>query len=160
MPIGITPAKGPWEYITSGVTTLSQGQFQKGDLVTSGVGRLASLHTASNNTFVLGVATHDSLNSLPVGFAVIAIPHAGCTAFVDTLPTEARSNLSFGEAGSIVSFGGRTSTFSKLATSVWSRTVQIRTPNYPTNSVDSRIEVVFIQGSMLMDSLSSASLLV
>ena len=47
----------------------------------------------------------------------------GCTAYVDTLTGEIRSNLSWGEAGSIVSAGGRTSTFSKLATSVWSRTV-------------------------------------
>jgi hypothetical protein len=160
MPIGITPAKGPWEYRRSPVTSLSQGAFQKGDLVTIGVGRLASLHTASNNTFVFGVATHDSNNSLPPGFAIIAIPLPGCTAYVDTLPTEARSNLSYGEAGSIVSFGGRTSTFSKLATSVWSRTVQIEQASYPTNSVDSRIEISFIQGSLLAYSLSSASLLV
>jgi hypothetical protein len=161
VPLGITPARGPWEYIRSPITSLAQGQFQKGDLVTSGVGRLVSLHTASNNTFVLGVATHDSLDSLPAGYAIIAYPAGpNCTAYVDTLPTEARSNLSFGEAGSIVSFGGRTSTFSKLATSVWSRTVQIRTAEQPINSADSRIEVMVIQGSLLMASTSSASLLV
>jgi hypothetical protein len=161
MAMGITPGRGPWEYIRSPITSLSQGQFQKGDLVTSGVGRLASLFTSSNNTFALGVATHDSLDSLPRGFAVIAYPSGpGCTAFVDTLVTEARSNLSFGEAGSIVSANGRTSTFSKLATSVWSRVVQIRTADQPLNSSDSRIEVMFIQSSMLLASTSSASLLV
>lgn len=160
MPIGITPARGNWEYRLSEVTTAAAGQFQKGDLVTLGVGRLASLHTASNNTFVLGVAMADSLNSLPTGKVVIAIPLPGCTAYLDTLPTEARSNLSWGEAGSIVSFGGRTSTFSKLATSVWSRTAQIETGNQPLNSSDSRIEVSFIQGSLTMYSLSSLSLLV
>lgn len=160
MPGGIIPARGPWEYRRSGVTTIAQGQFQRGDLVTIGVGRLASLFTSSNNTFFYGVATHDSLQSLPTGFATIALPLPGCTAYIDTLPTEARSNLSFGEAGSIVSFGGRTSTFSKLATSVWSRTVQIVTDNQPLNSLDSRIEVSFIQGSALAYSLSSASLLV
>jgi hypothetical protein len=157
---GIVPARGPWEYRRSAITALAQGQFQRGDLVTSGIGRLASLFTSSNNTFFLGVATHDSLNSFPAGFATIAIPLPGCTAYVDTLVTEARSNLSFGEAGSIVSANGRTSTFSKLNTSVWSRTVQIVTDNQPLNSADSRIEVSFIQGSALMYSLSSASLLV
>lgn len=160
MAFGITPARGDWEYVRSPITSLSQGQFQKGDLVTTGVGRLASLHTASNNTFVLGVATHDSLNSLPAGFATIAVPKPGCTAYIDTLPTEVRSNLSFGESGSIVSFGGRTSSFSKLNTSVWSRTVTIRTADQAVNSADSRIEVMFNQNPLLMYSTSSASLLV
>jgi hypothetical protein len=159
MPIGITPARGDWEYRRSALTSLAQGQFQKGDLVTLGVGRLASLHTSSNNTIVFGVATHDSLDSLPAGFAVIAIPKPGCTAFVDTLTAEIRSNLSWGEAGSIISAGGRTSTFSKLATSVWSRTVEIVSQD-GSSSADSRIEVAFIQNSMLMYSTSSTSLLV
>jgi hypothetical protein len=108
----------------------------------------------------LGVATHDSLNSLPAGFAIIAVPKPGCTAYVDTLTTEARSNLSFGEAGSIVSANGRTSCFSKLATSVWSRVVEIRTADQPVNSADSRIEVMFIQNSATMYSTSSVSFLV
>jgi len=160
MALGITPARGPWEYRRSGITALAQGAFQKGDLVTIGKGRLVSLHTSSNNTMVYGVATHDAGNSLPAGFAPIAIPHAGCTAYVDTLITEIRSNLSFGEAGSLISANGRTSTFSKLAESVWSRTVMIVTADQALNSADSRIEVQFIQNSMLMDSTSSSSLLV
>lgn len=159
MPIGITPARGDWEYRRSALTSAAAGQFQKGDLVTLGVGRLASLHTSSNNTIVFGVATHDSLDSLPAGFAIIAIPVPGCTAFVDTLTAEIRSNLSWGEAGSIISAGGRTSTFSKLATSVWSRTVAIVSQD-GSSSADSRIEVAFIQNSMLMYSTSSTSLLV
>lgn len=157
---GITPARGNWEYIRSGVTTAAAGAFQKGDLVATGVGRLASLFTSSNMSTFLGVAMHDSGNSLPAGFAVIAIPTPGCTAFVDTLTAEIRSNLSFGEAGSIVSANGRTSTFSKLATSAWSRVVEIRTDNYALNSADSRIEVAFIQGAMTLYSTSSVSLLV
>lgn len=160
MPLGITPARGDWEYIRSPITSLSQGQFQKGDLVACGVGRLASLYTSSNMSTFLGVATHDSLNSLPAGYAIIAVPKQGCTAYIDTLPTEARSNLSFGEAGSIVSFGGRTSTFSKLATSVWSRVVEIRTAEQPLNSADSRIEVAFILNAGTLYSTSSVSLLV
>lgn len=157
---GITPARGPWEYRRSGVTTIAQGMFQKGDLVTIGKARLASLFTSSNNTFYFGVATHDSQQSFPAGFAIIAVPLPGCTAYVDTLVTEARSNLSFGEAGSIVSANGRTSCFSKLAESVWSRVVQIATDNQPLNSTDSRIEVTFIMNPGLAYSTSSASLLV
>ena len=155
---GITPARGPWEYRRSLVTTLSQGQFQKGDLVALGVGRVASLYTSSNMSTFFGVAMNDSLNSLPVGYCTIAIPLPGCTAYVDTLTTEARSNLSWGEAGSIVSANGRTSCFSKLATSVWSRVVEVVQEN--PSSADSRVEVAFIQNAMTMYSTSSVSLLV
>src|SRR2546430_9504493 len=116
MPLGITPARGDWEYRRSAITSLAQGQFQKGDLVTLGIGRLASLYTSSNNTIVFGVAMHDSGNSFPAGFATIAIPVPGCTAYVDTLTGEIRSNLSWGEAGSIVSAGGGPLALSKVAT--------------------------------------------
>ena len=156
MPIGITPARGDWEYRRSALTTLAAGMFQKGDLVSLGFGRVASLYTSSNYTEVLGVATHDSVNSLPAGFAIIAIPRPGCTAYCDTLTGEVISNLSFGEAGSIVSAGGRTSTFSKLATSVWSRMAEIVGP---IASSTSRIEIAFIQNSMIVYSTSSTSLL-
>ncbi len=158
MALGITPARGDWEYVRSPITSLSQGQFQKGDLVAVGFGRVVSLYTSSNYSLILGVATHDSLNSLPSGYATIAVPRAGCTAYVDTLVGEVRSNLSFGEAGSIVSANGRTSCFSKLATSVWSRVVEIRTYEQPLNSADSRIEVAFISGALTLYSTSSASL--
>ena len=158
MPIGITPARGPWEYRRSTVTTLAAGQFQKGDLVAFGFGRVASLFTSSNMSLYLGVAMGDSLNSLPAGKQLIAIPAPGCTAFVDTLVGEVASNLSWGEAGSIVSAGGRTSTFSKLATSVWSRVVEIAWEG-PANSLDSRVEVAFIQNSATMYSTSSGSFL-
>lgn len=159
MPIGIVLGRGDWEQIRSPITSLAQGQFQKGELVATGTGRLASLYTSSNYSSYLGVALHDSLNSLPTGFATIAVPRPGCTAWIDVLPTEARSNLSFGEAGSIVSFGGKTSTFSKLATSVFSRVVEIRSFD-GGDSTMSRIEVAFIQNTATLYSTSSVSLLV
>lgn len=155
---GIVPARGPWEYRRSTATTLAGGQFQRGDLVAFGFGRTVSLFTSSNMTTYLGVALHDSLNSFPTGKVLIAIPKPGCSAFVDTLVGEVASNLSWGEAGSIVSANGRTSTFSKLATSVWSRVVEIAWEGTP-NSADSRVEVVFIQNSATMYSTSSVSLL-
>lgn len=159
MALGITPARGDWEYVRSPITTLAAGMFQKGDLVTVGKARLVSLHTSSNNTGYFGVAMHDSQQSLPVGFAIIAVPKPGCTAYVDTLTTEIRSNLSFGEAGSIISANGRTSCFSKLAESVWSRNVEIRGWD-GSNSADSRIEVAFIGNGAQLYSTSSFSFLV
>ena len=47
MPLGITPARGDWETVRSPITTLAAGMFQKGDLVATGMGRLASLFTSS-----------------------------------------------------------------------------------------------------------------
>ena len=103
MALGITPARGDWEYRRfSAFTTLAAGQWQKGDLVgMSGPGRLPSLLTSSNFSTFLGVAMNDSLNSLPVGTCVLGIPRPGCTAYVDLLTTEAASGMSFGQAGSI-----------------------------------------------------------
>ena len=74
MPFGVTPARGPWEYWRSGITSAAAGAFQKGDVVALGVGRLVSLMTSSNMSTFFGIATHDSGNSLPAGFAVIAVP--------------------------------------------------------------------------------------
>jgi hypothetical protein len=157
MALGIVPARGDWEYRRfSAFTTLAQGQWQKGELVTLGFGRVPSLFTSSNATMYLGVAMNSSLNSLPTGTCLIGIPRPGCTAYVDTLTAEVISNLSIGEAGSIVSANGITSTFSKLATSVWSRNVEIVGP---VDSALSRIEVAFIQNTATFYSTSSLSLL-
>ena len=157
MPLGITPARGDWEYRRSLITTLAAGQFQKGDGVALGFGRTASLYTASNMTLLFGIATHDSLDSLPANYATIAIPTPGCTAYVDVWGASmVASELSFGECGSLVSYGGRTSSFSKLAASVWSRLLMIVGP---VSSADSRIECAFVQNNMLLYSTSSVSLL-
>ena len=59
MPLGITPARGPWEYKRSAVTSLAGGQFQKGDLVALGFGRVASLYTSSNMSAYFGVAMQE-----------------------------------------------------------------------------------------------------
>lgn len=151
---GIICARGNWELRRSAVTTLAQGQFQQGDLVGMDHTRVASLMTSSNFTSYFGVALHSSLNSLPPGFATIAIPTENCTAYVDLLIGEVRSGLSFGQAGSIVSAGGRTSTFSLLAASQASQWVAIC--GEPSSS-DSRIEVMFIQKGAVMYSVSSVT---
>ena len=152
MAFGITPARGPWEYRRSAITTLSQGQFQKGDAVGLDKTRLASLLTSSNYSSLFGIAMHDSLNSMPVGYVTIAIPTPQCTAYMDLLTTEAASGMSFGQSGSIVSAAGHTSTFSLLATSVWSRMVTIVGP---VDSNLSRVEVSFIQNASVVYSTSS-----
>lgn len=154
MAFGIIPARGDWEYRRfSAFTTLSQGQWLRGDAVgLGGVSRLPSVLTSSNFSSLLGIAMHDSLNSLPSGTCMLAIPRPGCTAYIDLLTSEAASGMSFGQAGSIVSANGRTSTFSLLATSVWSRMVEIVGP---VDSTYSRVEVAFIQNAAVIYSTSS-----
>ena len=152
MAFGITPARGNWEYRRSAVTTLSQGQFQKGDLVGLDKTRVASLYTSSNFSSYLGVATNDSLNSLPVGYVTLAIPRPGCTAYIDVPTGEVASGLSFGQTGSIISANGRTSAWSGIQTSVWSKVVEIVGP---LDSNLSRIEVAFIQNTAVIYSTSS-----
>ena len=158
MPLGITLARGDWELRRfSAFTTLAQGQWQKGDLVgMSGPGRLPSLYTSSNFSAYIGVGMNDSLNSLPTGTCTIAIPRPGCTAYIDVLTTEGTSGTSFGQVGSIVSAGGRTSTFSMLGTGVsaFSRVVEIIGP---VDSAASRVEVAFIQNTAIVYSTSSGT---
>lgn len=156
MAMGIIPARGPWQYRRSQLTTSSQGQFQRGDLVCLDHARLASLYT-STQSGLFGVATHDSLNSLPTGYATIAVPLPGATAYVDSLTTDAASSFSFGQAGSIITRYGRTSCLSMQPAggSAFSFICQVVGP---MDSTLSRIEVQFLQQSLEYASVSSSTL--
>ena len=156
MSFGVIPARGPWQYRRSALTTLAQGQFQRGDVVCLDHARLASLYT-STQSGMFGIATHDSLNSLPAGFATIACPLPGATAYIDSLTTDAASNLSFGQAGSIITRYGRTSCFSAQPAggSAFSFLCQIVGP---IDSALSRIEVEFLMQTQQYASVSSSTL--
>lgn len=157
MPEGIIPARGDWEIRTfpkSQLTTLSQGAFGKGDLVTLDHGRHLSVYTSTQSGY-LGVALHASANSA-LGVSV-AIPKPGCTAFIGSLTTDAASNFSLGQSASIITrYGGMSclsmqpaggSAFSFLVTTVG-----------PLDSTRSRIEVGFLQQGAVFYSASSATL--
>lgn len=155
--VGIVPARGPWEYRTfpkSQLTTLSQGQFQKGELIGLDHGRHVSLWTSTQSSY-LGVAMHDSSESR---FGItVAIPAPSCTAYVDSLTTEATSNQSLGQAASIITRYGKTSTLSMLPAggSVFSFQVNIVGP---VDSNTSRVEVGFLGQTAIFYSASSATL--
>lgn len=157
MALGIIPARGDWEYRrVSGITTLSQGAFSGGDLVNLDHGRNLSVWTSTQSSY-LGVAMGSSVNSLPVNNVLVAIPRPGCTAFVDSLTTDAASNFSLGQSGSIITRYGRTSCLSMLPAggSVFSFQVTIVGP---MDSNLSRIEVAFLQQTAIYYSASSATL--
>ena len=63
---GITPARGDWEYRRSAISGLAQAAFNQGDLVGLDHTRLVSVWTSTRSNW-LGVAMHDSADSLPAG---------------------------------------------------------------------------------------------
>ena len=157
MAFGITPARGPWEYRTfpkSDLTTLSQGAFSKADLVCLDHGRHLSVYTSTQSGY-LGVAMHDSTNS-NLGLT-IAIPAPNCTAFFDSLTTEARSNQSLGQSASIITRYGRTSTLSMLPAGGSAFSFLVTVVGTPS-SADSRIEGAFILQGATFYSASSSTL--
>ena len=154
---GIIPARGDWEYRSfpkSQLTTLSQGAFSKGDLVCLDHGRNISVFTSTQSGY-LGVALNASVDS-QFG-VVVAIPKPGCTAYVDSLTTDAASSFSLGQSASIITRYGRTSCLSMQPAggSAFSFHVTLVAPMV---SAESRIEVAFLQQNAVFYSASSATL--
>lgn len=155
---GITPARGPWEYRTfakSLLTLLSQGAFSKGDLITLDHARLLSVFTSTQSGY-LGVAQNASVDS-QFGITV-AIPRDGCTAYVDSLTTDAASSFSLGQAASIITRYGRTSCLSMQPAGGASAFSYHCTVAGPMDSTQSRIEVAFLSQNRIFYSASSATL--
>ena len=155
---GIVPARGDWEYRSfpkSQLTTLSGGAFSQGDLVNLDHGRHVSLYS-SVQTGYLGVANHNSANST---FGIIvAIPAPNCTAYVDSLTTDAASSFSLGQSGSIITRYGRTSCLSMQPAGGASAFSFIVTIVGPMDTATSRIEVAFLQQGATFYSASSMTL--
>lgn len=155
---GIVPARGDWEYRTfpkSQLTTLSQGAFSQGDLVCLDHGRHLSVYTSTQSAY-LGVAMHSSVNST---FGVtVAIPAPNCTAYVDSLTTDAASSFSLGQSGSIITRYGRTSCLSMQPAGGVSAFSFHVTLVGPMDSARSQIEVGFLSQSATFYSASSTTL--
>lgn len=159
MAYGIIPARGDWEYRTfrqSELTTLSQGMFGKGDLVCLDHGRHLSVWTSTQSNW-LGIALHASIDS-SLGVTV-AIPKPGCTAYADSLTTDAASNFSYGQAGSFMTRYGHTSVLTmQPGLPSGSAHSLIATIVGRLDSTQSRIEVAFLSQNAIFYSASSATL--
>lgn len=157
MALGIVPARGNWEIRTfqkSDLTTLSQGAFSKGDLVCLDHARLLSVWTSTQSGY-LGVALHASSDS-NLGISV-AIPAPNCTAYVDSLTTDAASNFSYGQAGSFMTRYGHTSVLTMQPAGGSSDWSFLATIVGKMDSGASRIEVAFIQQGATFYSVSSGT---
>lgn len=153
MPLGFTLGSGPWEIRQ--FNTNSAATFLKGSLVELN-GARDVVEYASTSSSCLGIAMHDSVNSLPAGKVLVAIPKPGCTATCDLAPGLAASVISVGQAQGVGKRGNYMSFVTDLNSSVWSRIVTI--VGAP-DSARSRIEVAFIQFGAEIYSTSSVSLI-
>lgn len=154
---GIVPARGDWEYRTfpkSQLSTLAQAQFAQGDLVCLDHGRHLSVYTSTQSGY-LGVAMHPSINST---FGVtVAIPAPNCTAYVDSLTTDAASSFSLGQSASIMTRYGHTSVLS-MQPAGGSAFSFLVTLVGPIDTTQSRVEVAFLQQGATFYSASSSTL--
>lgn len=158
MAFGLVPARGNWETRTfpkSQLTTLSQGAFGKGDLVCLDHGRHLSVWTSTQSNY-LGIALHASADS-NLGISV-AIPAPGCTAFADSLTTDAASNFSLGQSGSFMTRYGHTSVLTMQPAGGVSAFSYIATVVGTLDSVQSRVEIAFLSQNATFYSASSATL--
>ena len=112
---GLIPGRGPWTYRTYNL--LSTATFKKGCAVRLDTNRDVSEYSGGAPGF-LGIAMHDSANSLPAGKVVVAIPgDYGCTVQAD-LDAVAVSGLSIGQSGAIIKKGNFMSYFSSAGSTV------------------------------------------
>ena len=160
MALGITPSRdqGHWQAQTFALN--SSASFKKGSLVKLDTARNVAEYTSVDSQY-LGVAAHDSADSLPAGKCVVFVPSDGARGIVDVPTGLGSSVLSFGFAYGITRGpspdAAPCSMLTTLATSVWSRTVTI-TGDIDNRSGTSRIEVAFTRIGATFGSVSSTSL--
>lgn len=152
MTIGIQPVRGNWEIRQ--VATLSTATFGQFAPVTYG-GARTLIEATSASTFILGVANHSSVNSLPAGQVSVSIPRdfsAVARTFVGT--GVASSALSSGQGYNIKKSGNT------LMLDVASQASVVLEISDPANfdSATSLIDVVFVTTRIAQPSYSSASI--
>ena len=135
---GFIEARGEWEYRTMTLTATSD--LSQGTAVCIAAARTVSEYSGGQ-AGILGFLKHPSVNSLPAGQVIVAIPKAGCTALADIPSGIAASSLSLGEAYGIYKVGGVTSYLTTAAYSDASRVISIVGPY---NSTTSKVEVQFL----------------
>lgn len=100
--MGLIPASGPWLYRT--LDSNSTATFVRGSLVAFNPRRLLVEYTSVTSSPV-GIAMGSSVDSLPPGKVVVAVPNGGGCTFYAPTGTLALSALSFGQAVGISKSG-------------------------------------------------------
>lgn len=122
MALGFRMGTGEWLYRTYTVTSTST--LSPGTAVALAGARTVSEYSGGQ-AGLLGFITHDSMNSLPSGKIVVAIPGRDATAWVDVPSNLAASALSAGESYGIYKVGNLCSFLTDAAYSAASRCVTL-----------------------------------
>ena len=147
MPLGIVPSGDGWKTKSFSIASASR----VGDLISLNDERQTIPYVSIQSQY-LGVGLHDSVDSLPTGNLLVAIPSIGAEATVD-LPTGlTASQLSYGQVYSIYSRSGRMSYLTTLFGSAFSQFVTVE--GVAQTSRVSRILVSF-RGQGVVGSASS-----
>lgn len=154
MALGFVLGEGPWEIRQ--YDTASAATFLKGSLCALNTARNVVEYTSTMSTY-LGIAMQDSVNSLPAGKVLIAIPRPGCIAVTDVAPGLASSSLSVGEA---MGCGKRANYMSFVTDDTASLHSAVLTivGSHDSTSGNSRIKVAFNQLQATFYSVSSTTI--
>ena len=150
---GLQAGRGRWMLRTLDITAAST--FTLGDALGVAGARTVSLYSGGDDNF-LGIARHNSADSLPAGKVVVEIP-AGpdCTVICNVPTGVAASSLSFGQTLGLYPTAGSTSYITTSYTSDAGRPLIVVGP---LNSANSTIECAFKQNAVVYGSALSATL--
>lgn len=146
----LIPNRGPWTQRL--LDSNSTATFVRGSLVALDPRRNV-IEYSSVKSAALGIALHDSADSLPAGKVLVAIPTAGCTFWAQT-GTLAVSALSLGQACGISKSGNTVDQVDTTITSTVSVIGYIYGSVKDTSSV-SKIEVMWAPTQHVFGSASS-----
>ena len=150
---GLIPGRGRWIQRTLDITSAST--WSKGDALGVAGARTISVYSGGAPNFI-GIATHDSANSIPAGQCVVSIPTGpDCTLIADVPTGLATSSASFGETLGLYRVGGRTSYITTSYTSDAGRPFIVVGP---INSTFSTIELGIKQNAVVYGSAVSTAL--
>lgn len=150
---GLQAGRGRWTLRTLDITAAST--FTLGDGLGVAGARTISLYSGGDDNFI-GIARHNSADSLPAGKVVVEIPaDAGCTVVLNVPTGVAASALSFGQTVGIYPVAGSTSYLTTSYTSDAGRPFIIVAP---INSANSTIECAIKYNAVVYGSSLSATL--
>ena len=136
--MALQPNRGPWTQRL--FDSNSTATFVGGSLVALNPRRLLVEYTSVTSGAV-GIAAHDSVDSLPAGKVTVFVPSAGCTMWVPT-GTTALSALSLGQTVGIKKSGNTVDQIDTVLTSAVSAIGHIYGKIQDT-STTSKIEVMW-----------------
>jgi hypothetical protein len=148
---GCIPSNNQWEHRTYDVD--SAATFRKGSLVNLTPARNVDEFASTDSQF-LGVANHNSVDSLPAGKVNLSVPLPGAKMIVDVPAGFVASELSLGQAGTIYKSGNTVSYLTVLTGSAMTRHVVICGPLL---SATSQIEVALTADGRVFNSGSTAT---